>query len=96
MNRIRVSPKEMRKGFSMRMSIKWSYNTGRCVDASPLVVMVGLASPALFIGSHSGLFVSLCVRSGRVHWKTQLSDRIEASACLSSCGKYVFVGELWY
>lgn len=48
---------------------------GRCVDASPLAVKEGLTPPTVFIGSHSGVFVSLCMLSGKCHWQTQLSDR---------------------
>ena len=75
------------------MNIKWSFNTGRCVDASPLVVRKVSAQPTVFIGSHSGIFVSLSVHSGEKQWLAQLSDRIESSACLSLCGGYVIVGE---
>lgn len=66
---------------------------GRCVDASPLAVKEGLTPPTVFIGSHSGVFVSLCMLSGKCHWQTQLSDRVESSACLSLCGTYIIVGE---
>ena len=75
------------------MTVRWSYNTGRCVDASPLVVREGLAPPTVFIGSHSGVFASLCVLSGSLHWQTKLSDRIESSACLSQCGALTIVGK---
>ena len=75
------------------MVVKWSYNTGRCVDASPLVVREGQTPPRVFIGSHSGVFASLCVLSGRCHWQVQLSDRIESSACLSPSRAAVIVGE---
>ena len=78
----------------IKMAIKWSYRTGRCVDASPLVVCRGQAPPTLYIGSHSGEFASLCVQSGKLHWKAQLRGRIESSACLSRCGAYVTIGEM--
>ena len=77
----------------VRMTVRWSYNTGRCVDASPLVVREGLAPPTVFIGSHSGVFVSLCVSSGNTLWQTRLGDRIESSACLSQFGALVIVGK---
>ena len=78
---------------AVEMRVKWSYDTGKCVDASPLVVRRGQATPITFIGSHSGVFVALCVVSGRCLWRVQLSDRIESSACVSADGAHVFVGE---
>ena len=63
------------------------------MDASPLVIREGLAPPTVFIGSHSGVFVSLCVLSGSLYWQTKLSDRIESSACLSQCGTLIIVGK---
>ena len=76
------------------MTIKWTYDTGRCVDASPLVAMGDQAPPTVYIGSHSGMFVALCVLSGRCLWEVQLSDRIESSACLLLNGARVVVGAL--
>ena len=79
----------------MAMTIKWMYDTGRCVDASPLVAMGDQAPPTVYIGSHSGMFVALCVLSGRCLWEVQLSDRIESSACLLLLnGTHVVVGTL--
>lgn len=63
------------------------------MDASPLVVKKGLKPLVVFIGSHSGVFVSLCASSGECLWKVQLSDRIESSACLSPSTSCVIVGE---
>ena len=77
----------------VEMRVKWTYDTGKCVDASPLVVRGDQAPPTVFIGSHSGVFVALCVTTGRCQWKIQLSDRIESSACLSANGAQVLVGE---
>ena len=82
------------KAAVLEMVVKWSYDTGRCVDASPLVVVVDHLQPTVFIGSHSSLFVALCVLSGRCLWKVQLSDRIESSACLTADGAHVVVGAL--
>ena len=74
------------------MSVKWTHDTGKCVDASPLVTVGDQTTPTVFIGSHSGVFVALCALSGRCLWKVQLSDRIESSACLSTNGTLVVVG----
>ena len=74
---------------------KWKVDTGKCVDASPLLIQDDSGDPPemVYIGSHSGRFFALCFRTGRVLWEIQLTDRIESSACLSVCGQFVIVGE---
>ena len=74
---------------------KWRVDTGKCVDASPLLIQDDFRDPPeiVYIGSHSGRFFAICFRTGRVLWETQLTDRIESSACLSVCGLFVIVGE---
>ena len=81
------------EGREVEMKVKWTHDTGRCVDASPLVVKGYSTTPTVFIGSHSGVFVAVCVVSGRCLWRVQLSDRIESSACLSANAAYVLVGK---
>ncbi len=79
---------------SLHFSVRWSVNTGKCVDSSPLLVVRGLSGgPTVFIGSHSGLFLAIEHLSGAVRWRQQLPDRIESSACVSACGCFVAVGE---
>jgi acyl-CoA synthetase len=70
-------------------------DTGKCVDASPLLIHDDSRDPAeiVYIGSHSGKFFAICFRTGRVLWEVKLTDRIESSACLSVCGQFVIVGE---
>ena len=47
----------------------------------------------MYIGSHSGLFFAIDVFSGDTVWQALLTDRIMSSAALSSCGRYVIVGQ---
>ena len=77
---------------------KWKVDTGKCVDASPLLVQDKSHDPSkiIYIGSHSGKFFAICFQTGRVLWDTQLTDRIESSACLSMCGQFVVVGKSIY
>lgn len=44
------------------------------------------------LGSHSHLLACLDMTSGDLLWKMRLGDRIESSACLSPCGRFVAVG----
>ena len=85
----------MQQKFSFELNQKWKVNTGKCVDASPLLVVDESRDPSemIYIGSHSGRFFAICFQSGRVLWQSQLADRIESSACLSRCGEFVIVGE---
>ena len=48
----------------------------------------------VYIGSHSHSFVSVAADSGTLLWKALLGDRIESSAVLSRCGKFLVVG--WF
>lgn len=81
-------------GVKCSFKTKWSINTGKCVDASPLVVQRNHQPPMVYIGSHSGLLLAIEFHSGAVVWQVQLSDRIESSACVSCSGEYVTVGEI--
>ncbi|XP_041461888.1 beta-alanine-activating enzyme-like isoform X2 [Lytechinus variegatus] len=69
----------------------WRVDTGKCVDASPLVVCSS-SSQTVYIGSHSHLFIAITMETGNVLWRTELGDRVESSACLSACGRFVIVG----
>ena len=90
---IPTAPRDRADLASCSLAIRWTFDTGRCVDASPLVVKQESAPLAVYVGSHSGLFVCLGVESGLPLWQAQLSDRVESSACLSRCGGHVIVGE---
>lgn len=107
-------------------SIAWKVDTGKCVDASPLMVltkrvkskeedklppssclaMEEIGGPydsnlvgedvMIYVGSHSHLFLAVELSTGRVVWQKELGDRVESSACISSCGKFVVVGMLYF
>lgn len=81
------------------LSVSWSSDTGRCVDASPvLLVRYGAdRSPdegktTVIIGSHSHRIQALDLIGGSLAWERVLGDRIEASAAVSRCGSLVVVG----
>ena len=76
------------------LPLEWSVCMEKCIDASPLVVPSCLTGEgAVFIGSHSYLFMSVSLSNGEVLWHTRLGGRIESSACLSRCGKLIVVGK---
>ncbi len=73
------------------LRILWSSDTGRCVDASP-VLLVGPKRTTVFIGSHSHRLQALDLSNGEVIWERILGDRLESSAAISKCGSLVAVG----
>ncbi|KAM9357795.1 beta-alanine-activating enzyme [Symphorus nematophorus] len=81
------------------LSLSWSSDTGRCVDASPVLVvrdrpdrMSDEGQTTVFIGSHSHRIQALDLISGKLLWERVLGDRIEASAAVSRCGSLVVIG----
>lgn len=68
----------------------WRYNTKKCVDATPLIFRENNENRIL-IGSHSAEF--FCLKdSGELVWSFKTKDRIESSAVVSKCGKFVIFG----
>ncbi|XP_022079526.1 acyl-CoA synthetase family member 4-like isoform X2 [Acanthaster planci] len=77
---------------SVNLQLRWRYDTGKCVDASPLLVKTSWSETIIYIGSHSCKFAAISMETGKALWVTQLGDRVESSACLSTCGTKVIVG----
>lgn len=76
------------------VSCQWRTCLYKCIDASPLVVHApGRSEGEVFIGSHSHVFMCIRLSDGKVLWESRLGDRIESSAALSLCGRYVVVGK---
>ncbi|KAK2863883.1 hypothetical protein Q7C36_003037 [Tachysurus vachellii] len=73
------------------LRVCWSSDTGRCVDASP-ALLVGPERATVFIGSHSHRLQALDLSSGAVMWERVLGDRLESSAAVSKCGTLVALG----
>ncbi|XP_028300188.1 beta-alanine-activating enzyme isoform X2 [Gouania willdenowi] len=87
------------KDSDLSLSLSWSSDTGRCVDASPVILIRDGTEPrsdcgtgSVFIGSHSHRIQALDLSTGIVLWERVLGDRIEASAAVSHCGSLVIVG----
>lgn len=47
----------------------------------------------MYVGSHSGKFACIDAEFGVEHWTRNLPDRIEASATISACGSFIFIGK---
>ncbi|XP_076993066.1 beta-alanine-activating enzyme isoform X7 [Tamandua tetradactyla] len=78
----------------LELRVRWRSDTGKCVDASPLVIIPASdkSSATVYIGSHSHRMKAIDLYSGKVKWEQILGDRIESSACISNCGNFVIVG----
>uniref|UniRef100_A0A8D3AV92 Aminoadipate-semialdehyde dehydrogenase n=1 Tax=Scophthalmus maximus TaxID=52904 RepID=A0A8D3AV92_SCOMX len=81
------------------LCLSWSSDTGRCVDASPVLLVhertdqrSDVAEVTAFIGSHSHRIQALDLHTGSMLWERVLGDRIEASAAVSHCGTLVIIG----
>lgn len=82
------------------LRLSWSSDTGRCVDASPVLLLryrtdqsPDEGKPTVIIGSHSHRVQALDLISGSLVWERVLGGRIEASAAVSHCGSLVVVGQ---
>ncbi|XP_009901032.2 beta-alanine-activating enzyme [Dryobates pubescens] len=76
----------------VELGVRWKSNTGKCVDASPLVIIPSAEAAAVYVGSHSHTMQAIDLESGEIRWEKTLGDRIESSACVSKCGSFVVVG----
>ncbi|XP_069555329.1 beta-alanine-activating enzyme [Brachyistius frenatus] len=81
------------------LSLSWSSDTGRCVDASPVLLVQDrtnersdVAKTTVIIGSHSHRIQALDLSTGSLLWERVLGGRIEASAAVSQCGTLVVIG----
>jgi len=82
--------------FKVSISRQWRTCLYKCIDASPLVVFSqGTSEGEVFIGSHGHVFMCIRLSDGKVLWESRVGDRIESSAALSICGRYVIVGEVF-
>ncbi|XP_037325420.2 beta-alanine-activating enzyme isoform X2 [Pungitius pungitius] len=93
------TPGEGGGGRALGLELSWSSDTGRCVDASPVILAHGGADPGaggreatVFIGSHSHRIQALDLTGGGLLWERVLGGRIEASAAVSRCRSLVVIG----
>ncbi|NXT75584.1 ACSF4 enzyme, partial [Zapornia atra] len=80
----------------LALRVRWKSNTRKCVDASPLVVIPSkeeVSAPvSVYVGSHSHAMQAIDLDLGEIKWEKSLGGRIESSACVSKCGRFIVVG----
>lgn len=83
-----------RRAEKLTLRVRWKSDLGKCVDASPLVVVpvTDESSASVYVGSHSHLIQAIDLYSGQVRWARDVGDRMESSACVSKCGQFIVVG----
>jgi hypothetical protein len=91
-----VRLRDSNKSGKLRIELEWKVDTGKCVDASPRILVTSLQQELVFIGSHSHKFLCVNGASGELKWSFEANDRIESSACVSKCGQFVVFGKLNY
>ncbi|CAF1403891.1 unnamed protein product [Adineta ricciae] len=73
--------------------LSWKCSMMKCIDASPLIVLLDNQREYVIIGSHAGLINAYLISNGELQWSFQANDRIEASATLSRNGLFVLIGD---
>ncbi|KAK3930866.1 Beta-alanine-activating enzyme [Frankliniella fusca] len=76
---------------NLEMNLMWKVDLGKCIDASPLCLEYE-SEIGIVIGSHSGKFAYVDGTTGEIRWLIKLPHRIEATACPSVCGAYIYIG----
>lgn len=78
----------------------WRHNLGKCIDGTPLVVLAVAAEDSMsvvqedvvIVGSHSHIVKAVSLATGGCLWSAELPDRVDSSAALSRCGRFVIIG----
>ncbi|CAF4747100.1 unnamed protein product [Rotaria socialis] len=76
-----------------QLTLHWKYSMNKCIDASPLVILVDDFRQYVIIGSHAGLINCYQIDSGQFVWSFQTIDRIEATGTISRNGQFFLVGD---
>lgn len=73
--------------------INWKSSMIKCIDASPIIILLDEYRQYVIIGSHAGLINAYHIHNGQLIWSFQANDRIEASGTISRNGHFVLVGK---
>ncbi|CAF0744590.1 unnamed protein product [Rotaria sordida] len=73
--------------------LNWKCSMKKCIDASPLIILLDEYRQYVIIGSHAGLINAYQIDNGQLIWSFQANDRIEASGTISRNGQFVLIGD---
>jgi len=76
-----------------KIIFNWKSSMVKCIDASPLIVLLDQYRHYVIIGSHAGLINAYQINNGELIWSFQANDRIEASGTISRNGQFVLIGK---
>lgn len=76
-----------------KLTFHWKNSMKKCIDASPLIVLLDSKREYVIIGSHSGLINAYRIDHGDLVWSFQANDRIEGSGTLSRNGRWILLGD---
>ncbi|XP_036376699.1 beta-alanine-activating enzyme [Megalops cyprinoides] len=76
----------------LALRVRWQSDTGRCVDASPLLLLSRWGQDMVYVGSHSHRLQALELTTGRLRWERVLGGRMESSAAVTRCGALIVIG----
>jgi hypothetical protein len=76
-----------------RLILHWKHSMMKCIDASPLIVLLDDYREYVIIGSHAGLINAYQINNGQLIWSFQAKDRIEGSGTISRNGVFVLIGK---
>ena len=75
------------------LTLHWTYSMNKCIDASPIIVLLDESREYVIIGSHAGLINAYEITNGQLIWSFQANDRIEGSGAISRNGEFVLIGK---
>ncbi|XP_064190071.1 beta-alanine-activating enzyme isoform X1 [Anguilla rostrata] len=77
---------------ALALRVQWQSDTGRCVDASPVLLVTESGGAVAYVGSHSHRLQAITLRGGQLLWERVLGGRLEASAAITACGSLIAIG----
>ena len=75
------------------IKLQWKSSMKKCIDASPVIVLLDQSRHFTIIGSHAGLVHCYRIDNGELIWSFQANERIEGSGAISRDGKFVMIGK---
>ncbi|XP_061093383.1 beta-alanine-activating enzyme isoform X2 [Conger conger] len=79
-------------GATLAMRVRWRSDTGRCVDASPVLLVSQWGGGVAYVGSHSHRLQAVALAGGQLLWERVLGGRLEAAAAITRCGSLIAIG----